>query len=260
MLGDNATEIERQAAEEIKNFLLESGSSYIKVIDLQEIESFKRGYNLVIIGTPKTNPLLEEVYAMTNVTRVTEEFPGEGKGVLEILGNPWDEKKAMLLVEGNTKSISDVLVKEIAKEVRTNVVVVEFYEDKITLTGIRTLQENEAIKIAEAYLKKQGFNNLKVNNTLYVNSGGDYCIKTKPFKPSFPWDPTAPLLENATIRKNYRWNISKNIPLWCVEFVYYRDNSPRNLWVCIDAKLGKVIGEIGNVMILGGGDNEGEMR
>jgi len=99
VLGDNATEIERQAAEEIKNFLLESGSSYIKVIDLQEIESFKKGYNLAIIGTPKTNPSLEEVYAMTDAGRVTEEFPGEGKGVLEILRNPWDESKAMLLIE-----------------------------------------------------------------------------------------------------------------------------------------------------------------
>ena len=97
VLGDNATEIERQAAEEIKNFLL--GSSYIKVIDLQEIESFKKGYNLAIIGTPKTNPSLEEMYAMTDAGRVTEEFPGEGKGVLEILRNPWDESKAMLLVE-----------------------------------------------------------------------------------------------------------------------------------------------------------------
>ena len=38
---------------------------------------------------------------MTNATRVTEEFPGEGKGVLEILPNPWDESKAMLLVEGS---------------------------------------------------------------------------------------------------------------------------------------------------------------
>jgi len=101
VLGDNASEIERQVAEEIKNFLLEHGSSYIKVIDLQEIESFKRGYNLVIIGTPKTNPLLEEVYALTNATGVTEEFPGEGKGILEILPNPWDESKAMLLVEGS---------------------------------------------------------------------------------------------------------------------------------------------------------------
>jgi len=101
VLGDNASEIERQAAEEIKNFLLEHNSSYIKVIDSQKIESFKKGYNLVIIGTPETNPLLEEVYAMTNATRVTEEFPGEGKGVLEILPNPWDESKAMLLVEGS---------------------------------------------------------------------------------------------------------------------------------------------------------------
>ena len=37
---------------------------------------------------------------MTDATRVTEEFPGEGKGILEILRNPWDKEKAMLLVEG----------------------------------------------------------------------------------------------------------------------------------------------------------------
>jgi len=101
VLGDNASEIERQAAEEIKNFLLEHNSSYIKIINSQKIENFKKGYDLVIIGTPKTNPLLEEVYAVTNATRVTEEYPGEGKGVLEILPNPWDESKAMLLVEGS---------------------------------------------------------------------------------------------------------------------------------------------------------------
>ena len=101
MLGDNASEIERQAAEEIKNFLVEHNSSYIKIINSQKIENFKKGYDLVIIGTPETNPLLEEVYAMTNATRVTEEFPGEGMGVLEILPNPWDKSKAMLLVEGS---------------------------------------------------------------------------------------------------------------------------------------------------------------
>ncbi len=38
---------------------------------------------------------------MTDVTRVTEEYPGENKGVLEILNNPWNEEKAMLLVEGS---------------------------------------------------------------------------------------------------------------------------------------------------------------
>jgi len=37
---------------------------------------------------------------MADVLEVNETFPGEGKGVLEILGNPWSEEKGMLLVEG----------------------------------------------------------------------------------------------------------------------------------------------------------------
>jgi len=119
VLGNNASEIERQAAEEMKDFLyyfsdflyLKYGTSYemdIKIIDSQEAESFKKGYNLVIIGTPKTNPFLEEVYAMTNATRVTEEFHGEGKGILKILPNPWNESKAMLLVEYNEDEILNI--------------------------------------------------------------------------------------------------------------------------------------------------------
>jgi len=44
--------------------------------------------------------MLKEIYSLTNATKVTEEYPGEGKGVLEILNNPWDKTKAMLLVEG----------------------------------------------------------------------------------------------------------------------------------------------------------------
>ena len=149
VLGDNASEIERQVAEEIKNFLLEHGSSYIKVIDLQEIESFKKGYNLVIIGTPKTNPLLEEVYAMTNATRVTEEFPGEGKGVLEILPNPWDEEKAMLLVEGSdewgVKGGSRKLEDKVSKLTKTTTMIVEF----------KFLTEREMRKIVQEEVFKQ---------------------------------------------------------------------------------------------------------
>ena len=54
---------------------------------------------------------------MTNATRVTEEFPGEGKGVLEILPNPWDESKAMLLVEyKDDKSLTNFF--EVVKYIR----------------------------------------------------------------------------------------------------------------------------------------------
>jgi len=38
-----------------------------------------------MIGTLKRGPLLEGVYAMTNTTRVIEEFPGGSKEVLEIV-------------------------------------------------------------------------------------------------------------------------------------------------------------------------------
>ena len=56
---------------------------------------------MIIIGTPKSNKVLRKVYGMTDAIRVTEEYPGENKGILEILSNPWDEEKAMLLVAGS---------------------------------------------------------------------------------------------------------------------------------------------------------------
>ena len=101
VVGDNASDIEMQAVNEIADYLQKKTENKPLVKKYSEItDKDKRNHNLIIVGTPKTNPLLEEVYALTNATRVTEEFPGEGKGVLEILRNPWDEEKAMLLVEG----------------------------------------------------------------------------------------------------------------------------------------------------------------
>ena len=100
VIGENASQIEKESAEAIAANLENLTGNKPEIVNTKEIESFKHAYNLIIVGTPKTNPLLEEVYALTNATRVTEEFPGEGKGVLEILRNPWDESKAMLLVEG----------------------------------------------------------------------------------------------------------------------------------------------------------------
>ena len=101
VVGDNTSDIEMQAANEIAEYLEnETGNKPLIKKHSEISDEDKRNYNLIIVGTPKTNPFLEEVYALTNATRVTEEFPGEGEGVLEILPNPWDESKAMLLVEG----------------------------------------------------------------------------------------------------------------------------------------------------------------
>ena len=104
VVGDNASDIEMQAVNEIAYYLENEAGNKPLIKEYSEIsDEDKRNHNLIIVGTPKTNPFLEEVYALTNATRVTEEFPGEGKGVLEILGNPWDESKAILLVKGLDK-------------------------------------------------------------------------------------------------------------------------------------------------------------
>jgi len=59
------------------------------------------GHNLILVGGADSNEVLREVYDMTDAMRVTDEYPGAGKGVLEIMRNPWDHEKAMLLVAGS---------------------------------------------------------------------------------------------------------------------------------------------------------------
>ena len=51
---------------------------------------------MVMIGILRRDSLLEGVYAMTNTTRVTEEFPGRSK---EVLGNCRDKKNWEVRVE-----------------------------------------------------------------------------------------------------------------------------------------------------------------
>lgn len=101
VIGENASEIEKESAEAIAANLLNLTGNKPKIYISETIERFKYGYNVVILSTPNSNGVLNEVYDMANATRVTDEYPGVGKGVVEIVRNPWDEGKAMLLVGGS---------------------------------------------------------------------------------------------------------------------------------------------------------------
>ncbi len=101
VIGENASQIEIESAEEIALSLKNLTGNKPEIINTKKIESFKSSYNLIIVSTSNSNKVLEEVYNITNTTRVTEEYPGENKGVLEILSNPWNKEKAMLLVAGS---------------------------------------------------------------------------------------------------------------------------------------------------------------
>lgn len=102
VMGENANSIEIEAAQRIADNLgnLTGNIPLIKT-DAEITEDELAGHNLILVGGADSNEVLQKVYAMTDATRVTEEYPGAGKGVLEILRNPWHSEKAMLLVGGS---------------------------------------------------------------------------------------------------------------------------------------------------------------
>jgi hypothetical protein len=116
VVGENASIIEMEGAQAIAEILgnLTGNAPLIKK-DVEITENEKAGYNLVLVGTPDANSLLRDVYERTNATRVTYEYPGAGKGVLEILRSPWNEENAILLVAGSDEwgvRAGDLILKE----------------------------------------------------------------------------------------------------------------------------------------------------
>jgi hypothetical protein len=109
-------------------------------------EDNKTRSNLILVGTHKSNNLLQEVYNLTNATRVTEEYPGENKGILEILRNPWNIEKSILLVVGSdergVKAGSEMLTESVKiKERNGNTIMV-------ALELIKRQETNETSAIA----------------------------------------------------------------------------------------------------------------
>lgn len=101
IIGKNSTEVEKETAKEIAKNLENLTGNRPYVINDSDVRKELESFNLIVVGKPESNMILGEVYNMTDVIEVSEEYPGEGKGVLEIARNPWNESKAMLLVEGS---------------------------------------------------------------------------------------------------------------------------------------------------------------
>ena len=96
VIGENASQIEKESAQEIaKNLENLTGNKPEIVKDIEMNENLKNSFNIIVVGTPGSNRILGEVI------KVSEEYPGEGKGILEIAKNPWNESNALLLVEGS---------------------------------------------------------------------------------------------------------------------------------------------------------------
>ncbi|CAD6491548.1 MAG: von Willebrand factor type A domain protein [Candidatus Argoarchaeum ethanivorans] len=102
VIGSNASGIEIEAADAIVENLFDlTGNMPVIKTDAEITEDELAGHNLILVGGADSNEVLEAVYNMTDTMRVTGEYPGAGKGVLDMLRNPWDPEKAMLLVAGS---------------------------------------------------------------------------------------------------------------------------------------------------------------
>lgn len=100
IIGAKASEIEQETAEKMKTELAEtSENTPILKKDNEVSTEDKKNYNLIILGTPGTNEILDEVRQLAEVIEVS----GEYKGVLEITNNPWNTDKTTLIVAGNDK-------------------------------------------------------------------------------------------------------------------------------------------------------------
>lgn len=117
VVGENASQIELEGSEVIVASLEElTGNKPVVKDDVKVSKSEKESYNLILVGTSESNGMLEETWSAAEeikmrkgnyrveeleVIRVTETYPGRNRGILEILRNPWNKEKAVLLVEGS---------------------------------------------------------------------------------------------------------------------------------------------------------------
>ena len=103
VIGNNASGIEIEGADAIvENLFNLTGNMPVIQTDAEITEDELAGHNLILVDGADSNEVLREAYDMTDVMmRVTDEYPGAGKCVLEMLRNPWNEEKAVLLVVGS---------------------------------------------------------------------------------------------------------------------------------------------------------------
>ncbi len=240
IVGENETQIELEGAKAIAYNLGElTGNVPVIKTDAEITEKEKAGYNLILVGRSDTNKMLKDVYKRTNATGVTDEYPGTGKGILEILRNPWNESKMMLLVEGSDEwgvRAGSVVLEE-KQKVKGETKAVTDWEET---TGVKFPLDNaeEAIRYAkiEASVKKwirmySDINNIEENAKKPItikNPAIDiFCVKTVIGN----IEKTAVVINikviKSTIRSTTREETAPEKIIFCfLEIPYARSSSP----------------------------------
>ena len=92
--------------------------------------------NLILLGNSEGNLILKQIYQMKDVTKLSEKYPEKNKTVLQILRNPWNFDRTLLIVAGNDewgiKAGSELL--KHAHDIDKNNITVEWKNSQASFT------------------------------------------------------------------------------------------------------------------------------
>jgi len=102
VIGENASATESEAAGAVAEDLEKYKGDIPEIKSDTEItEEDRVDNNLILIGIKDSNAVLVTVLEKNKAEMITDEYPGENKGVIEILSNPWNSERVVLVIAGS---------------------------------------------------------------------------------------------------------------------------------------------------------------
>jgi len=191
VVGDNASEIEMQATNEIAKYLENKTGNKPLIKKYSEITlEDKRNYNLIVVGTSNSNPMLRKIceecirknFKKLEFKGISSYWQGTGKGYILILENLWQANKCMLIVggydhNGINSAVSILLDADIIKSTNNSGILVKLENNtRIQTLPIFELSKIVAKDIAAGYLIKRCQTIPESTFKLKVSDFGDYWL------------------------------------------------------------------------------------
>jgi len=102
VIGENASATESEAAGAVAEDLEKYKGDIPEIKSDTEItEEDRVDNNLILIGIKDSNAVLVTVLEKNKAEMITDAYPGENKGVIEILSNPWNSERVVLVIAGS---------------------------------------------------------------------------------------------------------------------------------------------------------------
>lgn len=77
--------------------------SHLTYLDTEVTNDTKKWYNLILIGGPVANSLSKEVFDKMEI-KITNDYPGPGNGVVQLIKDPFGYGKDVLVIAGSDRN------------------------------------------------------------------------------------------------------------------------------------------------------------